>query len=71
MISFSVPTFSPAWIEWIPSYGALFAYEEILFPTGKSILSIYLLLGVETVIAFFVCAALVKRRLLSARGCVS
>lgn len=70
MISFSVPTFSPPWIEWIPSYSALFAYDEILFPTGKSLLSVYSLLGVETIAAFFVCAALVKRRLLSARGCV-
>ena len=40
MISFSVPTFSPPWIEWIPSYSALFVYDEILFLHEKPSISV-------------------------------
>lgn len=66
MVSFAVPSFSPAWMQLIPSYGGLFAYEEILFPTGKALGGTYLVLGLETLAAFGLCSALVKRKLLSA-----
>ncbi len=66
MVSFAVPSFAPAWMQLIPSYGGLFAYEEILFPTGKALSGTFATLGVETLAAFGLCMLLVKRKLLSA-----
>jgi hypothetical protein len=31
MISYSLPSFSPAWMTWIPSYPAVFATRDVLF----------------------------------------
>lgn len=64
MVSFAAPTFSPAWMRLIPSYSSLFAYQEALFPTGKSLGGTYLLLALETVVALGFCTLLVRRRLL-------
>lgn len=65
-VSYSVPTFSPAWISHIPSYTTIFAYEEILFDTGKSLSSAYLLLSLETAAAFALSMFLIKKKLLTA-----
>lgn len=35
VFSYSIPTFAPQWLTWIPSYPVLFGAREILFPTGK------------------------------------
>jgi hypothetical protein len=65
-ISYSNPSFSPAWITAIPSYQAIFAYAEVLFPTGKGAALPILLLAVETCVAFVLCTALVRGKLFSA-----
>jgi len=65
-ISFSSPSFSPGYLTAIPSYKAIFAYEEILFPTGKSLVDTYILLGAETAAAFALCSWLVWKKLLHA-----
>ncbi|MGI6357991.1 MAG: ABC transporter permease [Bacillota bacterium] len=67
MFSYVVPTFSPAWMQLIPSYGGLFAYEEILFPTGKSLQAVYLTLGAWTLAALGLCSLVIKRQLLTAK----
>lgn len=66
MVSFAAPSFSPGWMQLIPSYGGLFAYEEILFPTGKALGGALTTLGMEVLLAFGLCLTLVRRRLLSA-----
>lgn len=66
MVSFAVPSFSPGWMQSIPSYGGLFAYEEILFPTGRALGGTFAALGTQALAAFALCMLLVKRKLLSA-----
>ncbi len=66
MLSYTVPTFSPAWMRFIPSYGGLFAYEEILFPTGKSLQTVYLTLGVWALVSLGLSSFIIKRQLLTA-----
>lgn len=66
MASYAVPNFAPTWLTVIPSYNILFAYEAILFGTGKGIAGTHLLLAAEIVAAVALCTALVKQRLLSA-----
>lgn len=66
MVSYSLPSFAPTWLTWIPSYPIIFAYEEILFATGKPIASTYLILAAQVAVALALCARLVKRKLLSA-----
>jgi hypothetical protein len=67
VISHAAPTFAPAWLVAIPSYAIVFAFDEVLFPTGKSLAGTYLTLGAWTVAALVACTALIDRRLLSAR----
>ncbi len=35
MLSYSLPSFSPAWMRWIPSYPAVFAARDILFSAAS------------------------------------
>lgn len=65
-VSYSSPAFSPAWLSAIPSYTAIFAYAEALFPTGKGVFQPVAILAVETAAVFALCAALVRVKLLSA-----
>ncbi len=65
-ISYSSPAFSPGWISAIPSYTAIFAYSEILFPVGKGVIAPVLILGAEVVAALALCSALVRAKLLRA-----
>jgi fluoroquinolone transport system permease protein len=66
MVSFAAPGFAPAWVSAIPAYGILFAFEEILFPTGKDLTGHLLTLTAMVGAGFALCAALVGRRLLAA-----
>ncbi|MFZ5967773.1 MAG: hypothetical protein ACOYVK_11455 [Bacillota bacterium] len=66
MISYSAPAFSPIWLQYIPSYSVLFAYSEVLFPSGKSIASTLTLLTGEIIAAAGLCGVLIKKKLLSA-----
>jgi hypothetical protein len=65
MVSFAAPGFAPAWVAAIPAYGIVFAFEEILFPTGKDLAGTYLALTAGVAVGIALCAALVDRRLLS------
>lgn len=66
MVSYSAPTFSSVWLQYIPSYPLMFAYSEVLFQTGKGIGSTLLLLTGEIIAAALICGVLIKKKLLSA-----
>jgi hypothetical protein len=66
MISYSAPTFSPAWLQYIPSYPVLFAYSDVLFQRGKGIGPTLTLLTGEIIAAAALCSVLIKNKLLSA-----
>ncbi|RCX08499.1 fluoroquinolone transport system permease protein [Anaerobacterium chartisolvens] len=38
IVAYSEPSFSPLWLKAIPSYSLIFAYENILFGMGRSLL---------------------------------
>jgi len=64
VFSHEFPAFSPGWISWFPSNSILFCYDEIFFPSGKSLLSPILLLALETIIAYVICHFIVNRKLM-------
>lgn len=64
IISNLYPSFSPRFVTWIPSYPILSIFHEILFPTGKIILSTMLLVLAITIGAYIVCHLLVEKRLM-------
>lgn len=64
-VSYSVPSFSPAWLQYIPSYPILFSYSQVLFQTGKSIAPTLLPLICEIAAAALLCGILIKKKLLS------
>jgi len=66
MVSYSVPSFSPVWLQYIPSYPVLFSYSEVLFQTGKGIGPTLTLLTGEIITAALLCGVLIKKKLLSA-----
>lgn len=67
VVSHAVPTFAPAWLVAIPSYAVVFAFNEILFPTGRNLGATYLTLAIAAAVALAASTTLVQRRLLSAR----
>jgi len=62
--SHEFPSFSPGWISWFPSYQVLFCYDEIFFPSGKSLLAPIMILAVEMIAAYVLCHIIVKRKLM-------
>lgn len=64
MVSYSSPTFSPAWIKVIPSYPIIFALEGLLFGMRRGIGSTLLIILFEAAILFVVTCFLVKKKLL-------
>ncbi len=69
MVSYSSPSFSPAWIRVIPSWHMLFAFEKLMFGTGSGIESTLLLVSAEVAVLFVLACFLVKKVLLkSERG---
>mgnify|MGYP003897224395 FL=1 len=58
------PTFSPRWLSYVPSYPAVFAIREVLFPSGKPILPLVGALVAESVAAYALCLFLTERNLM-------
>ncbi|MGV8145215.1 MAG: ABC transporter permease [Alkaliphilus sp.] len=59
-----IPTFSPFYIEWIPSFPVLYSFREILFPSGIDLnRQIFNLIGLN-VIAYLICHLLVRKKLM-------
>ncbi|MFZ7132494.1 MAG: ABC transporter permease [Eubacteriales bacterium] len=56
VVAYSEPSFSPLWLRVIPSYSLIFAYENILFGMGRSLLP-----TVFTVIGWCIGAYLISR----------
>ncbi|MBS4535660.1 ABC transporter permease [Clostridium sp. D2Q-14] len=56
VVAYSEPSFSPLWLRMIPSYSLIFAYENILFGMGRSLLP-----TVFTVIGWSIGAYLISR----------
>jgi hypothetical protein len=52
LISYGIPAFSPAFLTWIPSYPILFGISELLFPTGRALLPLFIFLLAANLIAF-------------------
>lgn len=67
VVSHAAPTFAPAWLVAIPSYAIVFAFDEVLFPTGRSLAGTYLTLAAAVAVALAASTVLVQRRVLSAR----
>ncbi|MFZ2412690.1 MAG: ABC transporter permease [Candidatus Cryosericum sp.] len=68
IISYSAPSFSPAWMKLIPSYSMLFAYERILFGTGGISLSAALGVALWCLGAYMLSRTAVTRLLRAGRG---
>lgn len=64
VFSHEFPAFSPGWITWFPSYSVLLCYDEIFFPSGKSLLSPIAVLVIETFVAYVVCHFVIDRKLM-------
>jgi len=64
IISYALPTFSPGFMTWIPSYYAVFGLGELLFPTGASLAPMFLYFGIGILIAFALCQVLVTKKLM-------
>ncbi|MCD5411120.1 MAG: ABC transporter permease [Clostridiales bacterium] len=59
-----IPTFSPFYIEWIPSFPVLYSFREILFPSGLDLSrQIFHLIGFN-VVAYIICHLLVSKKLM-------
>jgi hypothetical protein len=64
-ITYWVPSFSPAWLEWMPTYPLMFGLREATFPTGNVQVvynSLLALLGVNVALLFVTSLAF-KRQL--------
>lgn len=55
-LGYSNPSFSNFWIRLLPSYSMIFGFEEILFPTGKSLLPVLGIVGLESLVLFIITA---------------
>lgn len=64
VFSHEFPAFSPGWISGLPSYTVLYCYDEIFFPTGKSLLSPIALLALEAAVSYVICHFIVGRKLM-------
>lgn len=65
-ISYGVPSFSPAWMSWIPSYPAVFAVRDVLFNTATwvDVLPTIILLVVLNGIGFLLAYLAIQQKLL-------
>jgi ABC-2 type transport system permease protein/fluoroquinolone transport system permease protein len=65
-ISYGIPSFSPAWMRWIPSYPAVFAVRDVLFNTATwvevqpTIILLVILNGIGLLLAYLA----IQRKLL-------
>ena len=65
-ISYGIPSFSPAWMSWIPSYPAVFAVRDVLFNKANwvEILPTIILLVIFNVVGFLLAYLAIQRKLL-------
>jgi ABC-2 type transport system permease protein/fluoroquinolone transport system permease protein len=64
IFSIMIPTFSPFYIEWMPSFPVLFSFREILFPSGMDLSrQIFNLIGLN-IIAYILCHLIVSKKLM-------
>ncbi|OPL11257.1 MAG: hypothetical protein AVO34_08920 [Firmicutes bacterium ML8_F2] len=64
IISYGWPSFAPSWLTWLPSYSIVFGLREILFPTGRTLLPLYLFLLVLMVVSYLACHLVVHHKLM-------
>jgi len=64
VISYGWPSFAPRWLTYIPSYPIIFGLREILFPTGRPLEQLFILLPAAAVAAYLVCYLAVKNKLM-------
>ncbi|MBM7614464.1 ABC transporter permease [Alkaliphilus hydrothermalis] len=64
IISYGFPVFAPKWITWIPSYPIIFAFSEVLFPTGRTFASLILMLALGNIVVYGACHLVVESRLM-------
>lgn len=65
VVSYYMPSFSPVYIKILPTYPMLFAFREVLFPTGNSALVYLNVLGylAASAVLFLIAVKLHKKRL--------
>ena len=68
MLAYAMPVFSPAFITWIPTYGIIFGFRDVLFGMGSAatLNQTFLTLGVSLLISFTFCTLAVDKRLMKA-----
>lgn len=54
IISYTFPTFASGGIAWLPSYHIIFGYKEILFPTGRPLNNLYLMLIILNILSYLI-----------------
>lgn len=66
VMSYFMPSFSPAVIRIIPTYPIMFGYREIFFPTGNTAMlgNTFLTLGIEGIVLFVLACFSVKAKLM-------
>ena len=62
-LGYSNPSFSNFWIRLLPSYSMIFGFEEVLFPTGKSLLQVLSIVSLESLILFAVTVLVIHFKL--------
>jgi len=60
---YSNPSFSSFWIRILPSYPMIFGFEEILFTTGKSLLPVFSLVSIESLVLFAITVIVIHIKL--------
>ena len=64
IISYSMPSFAPAVLTWIPSYTIVFGLAEMLFPTGASLVPLFAYLSLAVALAYTLSHVLVHKKLM-------
>ncbi len=65
VVAYSEPSFSPLWLRVIPSYSMIFAYENILFGMGRSLIPVVFTVAGWCIGAYLVSRFVVGRYLLA------
>jgi len=68
VLSYAMPVFSPAFITWIPTYGIIFGFRDVLFGMGSAatLNQTFLTLGLSLLIGFAFSYLAVDKRLMKA-----
>ena len=62
-LGYSNPSFSSFWIRLLPSYPMIFGFDEVLFPTGKSLLPILSIVSLESLVLFAITVIVIHFKL--------